>query len=188
MKETPLLRGARVTLRPPRATDRAERLALGRDPEIVRMFGGEWRNLAPLSMADVEQWYASLLARRPAGWAIEYEGEFIGSAMLHSFEHDNRRARYAVGILDAGRLGQGIGTEVTRLVLRHAFENLELHRVDLRVLAHNHRAIACYEKCGFVREGVERETLHADGHWHSDVMMSILEHEYRVALSGWDSR
>jgi [ribosomal protein S5]-alanine N-acetyltransferase len=133
----------------------------------------------------VERWYAALLARQPAGWVIEHEGRCIGSALLHSFEHENRRARYAVGILDAERLGQGIGTEVTRLVLRHAFERLALHRLDLRVLEYNHRAIACYQKCGFIREGVERETLLVDGTWHSNVMMSILEHEYRSARLAW---
>jgi RimJ/RimL family protein N-acetyltransferase len=188
MDESPPLYGPRVTLRAPRETDKDERLALGRDPEIVRMFGGDWRNLAPLGAEEVERWYASLLARRPAGWVIEHEGRFTGSAFLHSFEHENRRARYAVGILDAGRLGQGIGTEVTRLILAHAFARLGLHRVDLRVLVYNHRAIACYEKCGFVREGVERETVLLDGQWHSDVMMSILEHEYRAARPGWGSR
>jgi hypothetical protein len=55
MELAPLLRGERVTLRPPRETDKAERLALGRDPEIVRMFGGDWRNLAPLTVEEVER-------------------------------------------------------------------------------------------------------------------------------------
>lgn len=64
-------------------------------------------------------------------------------------------------------------------------EQLGLHRVDLRVLAYNHRAIACYEKCGFVREGVEREGALVAGEWHGDVMMSILEAEYRAASREW---
>lgn len=185
MEQTPVLQGARVTLRPPRESDKAERLALGRHSEIVRMFGGEWRNLAPLTEADVERWYATLLARQPAGWVIEHESRCIGSALLHSFEPENRRARYAAGILDPERLGKGTGAEVTRLVLRHAFEELGLHRVDLRVLEYNRRAIACYEKCGFVREGVERDTLLVEDEWHGDVMMSILEHEYREVSPRW---
>jgi len=54
-------------------------------------------------------------------------------------------------------LGQGLGTEVTRVVLDFAFGPLALHRVGLRVLAYNRRAIGCYEKCGFQEEGRERE-------------------------------
>lgn len=74
---------------------------------------------------------------------------------------------------------------MTRLVLRYAFEDLGLHRVDLRVLEYNDRAIAVYEKCGFVREGVERESANVAGKWHSDLIMGILEHEYRALVSTW---
>jgi RimJ/RimL family protein N-acetyltransferase len=38
---------------------------------------------------------------------------------------------------------------------------MNLHRVDLRVLAFNDGAIASYRKCGFVQEGCERESC-----WH----------------------
>jgi RimJ/RimL family protein N-acetyltransferase len=71
-------------------------------------------------------------------------------------------------------LGKGLGTEATRLVLRHAFNDLGLHRVGLRVLAYNHRAIRSYEKCGFVIEGREREAALVDGAWHDDVLMGAL--------------
>jgi len=68
---------------------------------------------------------------------------------------------------------------MTQLVLRYAFETLKLHRVDLRVLSYNKRAIRCYEKCGFIIEGYEREGAYIEGQFETDVMMSILEHEYR---------
>ena len=45
--------------------------------------------------------------------------------------------------------------------------------------------IRCYEKCGFVREGVERESAWVDGAWADDVLMAILEHEYRALASTW---
>ena len=76
-----------------------------------------------------------------------------------------------------------MGTEASRLVLAYAFEVLLLHRVELRVLAFNERAIACYERCGFRREGVEREGAWIGGEWQSDVIMSILEQEYRAAFA-----
>jgi len=66
------------------------------------------------------------------------------------------------------------------LVLGYAFDVLHLHRVDLRMLAFNERAIACYEKCGFVKEGIEREGVFVGGEWQSDALMSILEQEYRL--------
>lgn len=114
----------------------------------------------------------------PHHWAVEVDSRFVGAARLHDLDKADRRARYAVGLFDALLLGQGLGTEITRCVLTHAFDDLGLHRVDLRVLSFNHRAIASYLKCGFVEEGREREAAFVDGAWHDDVIMGILAHEF----------
>lgn len=106
-------------------------------------------------------------------------GSLHRPARLHSLDPVNRRARYAVGLFDRAAWGHGLGTEATRLVLAFGFETLYLHRIDLRVPAYNERAIAAYRRSGFVIEGVERESVLVAGEWHSDVIMSILEHEYR---------
>ena len=55
---------------------------------------------------------------------------------------------------------------------------LRMHRIGIRVLAYNQRAIHAYKKCGFVIEGRERETAFVDGAWHDDVMMGLLDHEF----------
>lgn len=184
MTPVPVLRGQRLVLRTPRESDKRDRLACGRNPEEVRMYGGDHRDLPPLTPEEVERWYARQCAE-PLGWMIELGDRCIGTARLHSLDEANRRARYAIGIFDATAWSRGYGTEATRLVLRYAFTTLALHRVDLRVLDYNHRAIACYEKCGFIREGIEREGALVAGEWHSDMMMSILEHEYREVSRSW---
>ena len=96
---------------------------------------------------------------------------------LHDVDAIDRHARYAVGLLDRARLGIGLGAEVTQAVLRYGFRDLKLHRIDLRVLAFNARAIRCYLRCGFAEEGRERESAFIGGQWHDDVIMGILEHE-----------
>lgn len=171
-----------MTLRPPRPTDEEDRLKVGRDPELIRMYGGDYRNTAPLTPEEVGRWYERLHSD-PLSWAIEADARCIGHCRLHSLDKDNRSARYAIGIFYRDYWGKGYGTEATRLVLRHAFEQLKIHRVDLRVLSYNERAIAAFRKCGFVEEGRERDSVLVAGEWHTDVRMSILEHEYR-ALGG----
>ena len=180
----PTLRGRRVVLRRIEERDKQDRLTAGNDADAVRMFGGDDRVVAPLTDEDVERWYENQL-REPYAWVAEFEGRCIGAARLHSLSATDRRARFAIGIFEADLRNQGLGTEMTRLVLRYAFEELKLHRVDLRVLVYNHRAIATYEKCGFVREGVERESALVAGEWHDDVIMGILEHEYRAIAHTW---
>ncbi len=50
-----------------------------------------------------------------------------------------------------------------------------LHRVELTVVADNHRAIKLYEKVGFRREGLKRENyLGEDGRHHDEIIMGII--------------
>lgn len=50
-----------------------------------------------------------------------------------------------------------------------------VHRIELTVVADNHRAIRLYEKVGFQREGLKRENyLAEDGKYHDEVEMAIL--------------
>jgi [ribosomal protein S5]-alanine N-acetyltransferase len=182
--DIPILRGRLVLLRRVEERDKEDRLAAGQDAEAVRMYGGNSPDLRPFTSDDAERWY-QFHRRELLTWVAEVDGRCIGGARLHGLDTGARRARFAIGIFDPSLRDRGIGTEMTRLVLRHAFETLRLHRVDLRVLGYNHRAIACYAKCGFVREGVERETALVDGEWHGDVIMSILEHEYRELAVAW---
>ncbi len=174
-----------MLLRRVQESDTQDRLAAGRDADAVRMYGGDFRNLTPFTQEDAERWY-QFEREQPFGWVMEVEGHFVGGARLHQLNLTDRRARFAIGIHAANLRSQGIGSEATRLVLRFAFEQLGLHRVDLRVLDFNHRAIACYAKCGFVREGLEREGAWGAGEWLNDVIMSVLEQEYRATSRSWD--
>lgn len=66
-----------------------------------------------------------------------------------------------------------------RLALAYGFDGLGLHRIDLRVLAFNERAIRCYRKCGFVVEERLREPALVDSERHDDLIMGLLASEFR---------
>ena len=175
--DLPVLRGALVTLRWARHTDVDARFALGRDPGIIEMYGVDPQALPPFTRAAAEAWVQRLLDH-PCAWVIEYEGSPIGEARLDNIDREERRASFAIGIADAALLGKGLGTEAARLVLAQAFDTLNLHRISVRVMAHNHRAIRSYEKCGFRVEGRERETVFLSGEWMDDVIMGLLDREF----------
>ena len=111
-------------------------------------------------------------------WHVFREGEIIGVAFLHRFEPMDKRARYAVGIYNKENWNKGYGYELCQTVLKYAFHELKLHKIELRVLAYNKRAIASYKKCGFVEEGILRENAFINNQWHDDIVMSILIHEF----------
>lgn len=176
MNEAPLIKGNKVLLRQPIEKDLVDFLSVEVNEELVRMYGGDTRNISPKTIERAKQFIDAIKSNK-LEWCVEYGGRLVGQARLTVNETDNR-ARYAVGLFDPSVWGLGLGTEITQLVLQYAFEALKLHRVDLRVLQYNKRAIKCYEKCGFIQEGVEREGALIEGKYETDVFMSILDREY----------
>lgn len=182
--QTPRLQADGLVLRTFTPSDIEGRRACGKDPEIIKMFGGTPSFTEPVAMSrdEATAWYDRITADpEPLHWAIEHDGRFIGSARLHSTNTTDRRARYAVGLLDRNLLGRGLGRRVTRIVLAYGFETVGLHRIDLHVLAFNTRGIRSYQSCGFLEEGREREAAYVDGSWHDDIIMGILDHEFAAS-------
>lgn len=168
-----------VTLRAPQPPDIEARLALGYSAEVTRMFGGSARTDTEMTLEQASDWYRQL-AEHPCGWIIEVDGVLAGEARLDNINRQDQRARMAMGLFSDRSLGRGIGRVAVRLVLDQAFGEMRLHRVDLRVLSFNDRAIRCYRACGFRHEGTERESAFIDGVRHDDWIMSILRPEYEA--------
>lgn len=80
------------------------------------------------------RWVQRLINHSHA-WVIEVHGRLIGEIRLDNVVLHDRRASMAVGILDPTLLGKGLGSEAIFLILRHAFADLQLHRIGVRVLA-----------------------------------------------------
>jgi RimJ/RimL family protein N-acetyltransferase len=175
-----VLTGERVRLRAPRPADVHDRVRNGRHSEIVLMYGGDVTTVSPsISVQEAEQWVLGLRSH-PHAWVIEFRGECVGEIRLDGVTTADRRAVLAVGLLHPDHLGRGLGSDAVATVLDHAFGPMGLHRVSLRVLAYNRRAIAAYEKVGFVIEGRERESAWVGGQWHDDVVMGVLETDRRL--------
>lgn len=174
LDDAPAIVGASVRLRPLDKRDFAVRASYGRSAEVVRGFGGLLKHDVGMTAAEAESELGHRFGAGPH-WVIADNGDrLVGVTRLAPIDTENRSARFGIGIFDASRLGQGLGTEVARLVVRFAFDNLRLHRVSLTVLAENERAIRCYRNAGFDEEGRLRHTLWRDEAWHDDVVMAVL--------------
>ncbi|WP_309666623.1 GNAT family protein [Tabrizicola sp.] len=167
-----------VRLRLPLTADAEARAALGVSAAINRMYGAQTETVRVMPRRQATRWLKGL-QKHPNAWIIEADGALVGEARLDDLNPTDRRARLAIGLHSECDLGRGIGRRAIGLVLQQAFGPLTLQRVDLRVLAYNVRAIRCYEACGFIREGVERNAALVGGEWHDDWIMAILEPEYR---------
>ncbi|UOQ49939.1 GNAT family N-acetyltransferase [Gracilibacillus caseinilyticus] len=106
-------------------------------------------------------------------------GKVIGHISLGNVDRENKSARIGkVLIGDRGIRGKGIGQQIITEILTIAFTELHLHRVSLGVFSFNSSAIACYEKAGFIKEGLHRDARKIGNEYWSLWEMSILENEW----------
>lgn len=110
---------------------------------------------------------------------IAPNGEIIGESVINEIDWDLRSANFRIGIFHQAERGKGIGTWVTEITRDFAFENLKLHRLELDVYSFNPRAEKVYLKAGFRREGVLRDTIMNGGEYADDILMSMLEDEWK---------
>jgi RimJ/RimL family protein N-acetyltransferase len=80
--------------------------------------------------------------------------------------------RLGMGLLPAMR-GRGIGRRLAEAAIAAARAQ-GAERIELDVFASNRRAIALYEKLGFVQEGVKRRARKLDGAYDDVVLMALL--------------
>lgn len=176
MKQTMLVDES-IKLRDALDDDAKEYLKIPFNKELLEMYGS---NLDPNTEKSIDK--AQLLVygikADPYEWAIEYEGKFIGQVRL-TRDDENNKAKFAIGIFNPAYWNKGIGTKVSNAILDFGFSELKLHRIYLKVLAYNHRAIKSYENVGFKIEGEEREGAYIKGKYETDIHMGILNSEYQ---------
>ncbi|MCU7494870.1 MAG: GNAT family N-acetyltransferase [Ignavibacteria bacterium] len=103
----------------------------------------------------------------------------IGHIELNSIDRKNRSACICRVLVGPETLrGKGIGQEMIRKILDIGFKELDLHRIELNVFDFNTSAIACYEKAGFIREGLHRDVRKIGNEYWSLYRMSMLQDEW----------
>ena len=108
-----------------------------------------------------------------------YDEWMVGTCGLHAHKDIYRSWEFRILIFDPDAIGNGIGTEATKLTVDYCFARLNAHRCWLGVHADNIGAIKCYKKVGFKEEGRLREDLYAYGKYADAILYGILEGEWR---------
>lgn len=73
--------------------------------------------------------------------------------------------------LDADYLSRGYMTAAVGMLVRYAFEELGLHRIEANVMPRNAASLRVLEKNGFVNEGLSRDYLKINGVWEDHIHM-----------------
>jgi RimJ/RimL family protein N-acetyltransferase len=91
---------------------------------------------------------------------------------------ESNRGIFGIAIHEPRYWSQGYGQDAVEVMVDAAFRVLPLQRIELLVLPDNLRALRCYEKAGFIREGLLRSYIYNRGGPQDMVIMSVLHSEW----------
>ncbi len=170
-----MLRGERIILRAIEREDLPNYVQWFNDPVVLEYFGAH----LPLSLAQEEGWYENMLRDSSVcNFAVEFEGQHIGGGGFSSIDGRHRNAEVGLFIGVPELWDQGLGRDALETLIRFGFQQLNLHRIYLRVFVENKRAVHMYEKVGFRQEGRWRQAEFRHGRYHDTLWMSILHDEW----------
>ena len=180
-----MIEGKFVNLRAREVSDAVRSATWSGTPDMIRLMGDRYQ--APLPAMELyleeELWGPSAYGEQL--FAIETkDGRHIGNMGLSDVEQAQRRARIAIRIGEAEDRSKGYGADAMRTILRFAFQEMNLNRVELEVFEYNGRAIAAYKKCGFVEEARLRLAHFSDAAFHDALIMAVLRSEFDAADAG----
>ncbi len=178
--KSPYRAGEKIYLRALDREDAPRIAAWFNDPEVTR----NTSRYRPLSLTEQVKLIDRIHENSDdlvVGIVLKATDELIGQCGLHGVNDKNRRCGFWILIGDRTNWDQGYGSEATRLMLALAFDTLNLNRVQLDVFVDNERAVRCYEKLGFRKDGILRQHAYREGAYHDLHLMSILRSEWSGA-------
>ena len=103
----------------------------------------------------------------------------MGSISLSQIFHGLFRSAYLGYQIGADFAQQGYMTEAIALMLRYAFADLKLHRLEANIQPGNVASIALVKRAGFLKEGYSRKYLKICGRWRDHERWAILIEDWR---------
>lgn len=100
------------------------------------------------------------------------------AGVISIFRFDRTHHSAFIGYwLDQAHTGRGIMTQVCKQVIVFAFENFDLHRLELRAAVENQPSRAIAKRLGFTEEGIARQSEWIHDQYIDLVVYSLLKHE-----------
>ena len=147
-------------------------------------------NLRPAGMPDViNDRNAFMRAARDRerhlgsgyGFGIFVNDVFCGEINLSSIQRGPFQSCYVGYWIDEGHAGNNYTPEALAVVLKYAFEDLNLHRVQVAIIPRNTSSRRVVEKLSMREEGIAERYLEINGEWEDHIRYAFTSEE-------WDSR
>lgn len=168
--------GKKVVLRPSVESDIYYLLKWYNDGELNKLAG--WSS-SKVTASKLKYNMSRSFGYDPMNLMIDNENSMpIGTIQLYNIDEQNKNCNLGIRIGDREHWGRGYGEDAINVLLKYAFYNLDMYRVNLKVYEYNTRAYKCYLKCGFKDEGRTRKSAFIDGAYYDEVVMGILKDDF----------
>ncbi|MCC6548407.1 GNAT family N-acetyltransferase [Candidatus Sumerlaeota bacterium] len=173
------IRGERVALRPLEPADAWVLAACNNDPDVRISFFTHTPTTIHAQTERLKGFYQPGSDYIPLGVWVGEQNALIGVTALHRVDLVSGAAVFSICIADSAWWGKGYAKEATGLMIRYAFDVLNLHRIQLHTWVGNEAGFNIYKSLGFQEEGILREAMKHDGRWCDFHVMGLLESEWR---------
>lgn len=151
------------------------------DPSIERRVGG-WG--FPVSMIQQQQWLAKVhtdehTKRFMIDTTDTDKPQTIGMIYLTNIDWKNRCVESGIKLASDAPRRQGYATDAVRALFRYAFDELQMHRIEMEILDDNTASKKLYEKCGARQEGVKREAVYKGGRYIDQCLYAVLKRDFK---------
>jgi RimJ/RimL family protein N-acetyltransferase len=176
----PTLRSPRLVLRQLNLGDFNSLFAVFSDPQVMRY----WSRLPMTDSQEAVELFQTIekgrLTQEFYQWGIARLGDdvVIGTCTLFRIDQNNRRAELGFA-LGRAHWKQGLMSEALHVLLKFAFDSLNLHRLEADADPRNAASISCLQRQGFQQEGYLRERWLVGGDIQDALFFGLLQKEWR---------
>lgn len=157
-------------------------LERGDEHELAALYRANRDFLRPYEPRRPDEFFTAAAQRRRIDrigndlwrWAIEAEGRMVGMIALADVVRDPLQLGNVGYWVDRRYNGRGLATRAVGEVVRFAFGEARLHRLEAGTLPDNFASQRVLEKNGFVRFGLARKLLQIDGEWRDHVLFELV--------------
>ena len=184
MSNAKTLSTARLTLRAPRRGDEDALFALHSDTEVMRYFSEPPWTDPERAARQIDDDAAGFERGDFFRFAIVLTetGQMIGNCTLFALHRQNRRAEIGYA-LQRQHWGQGFMIEALTALVSHAFNDLDLNRLEADIDPRNAPSKVCLERLGFVSEGYMRERWIVGGEVCDSALYGLLRREWQARVA-----
>lgn len=150
------------------------------DKPTVDLLGSVFRYI---NIETDENWFDNYLKNRnnTVRLAVCMDGsiEIIGMVNLHHIDHLNMSAEFSLQIGNTTERGKGIGLQATKMLIHHAFYDLNLQRIYAYVLESNIASRKMFTKAGFEEEGLLKSSVYKNSKFRDQIIFALLKKDFK---------